>query len=163
MMMLWWSRPENGFVVKRVMIDQGSGADVMYPDLYRGLGLKKEDLLKYDTPLMGFDGRMVIPEGQIVLPMSMEGKKVTITFTMVASFSPYTVILGRPWIHLMGGSTVHLTCESQVLHEVRYCYDAGKPASGQAMHGSYSRLGNQAKGIVLLRCREANKWPSSAW
>ena len=26
----------SGFVVKRVMIDHGSGADVMYPDLFRG-------------------------------------------------------------------------------------------------------------------------------
>ena len=46
----------NGFIVKRVLIDQGSGTEVMYPDLYRGLGLKKEDLSMYDTPLMGFDG-----------------------------------------------------------------------------------------------------------
>ena len=26
------------FLVKRVMIDQGSGVDVMYPDLFEGLG-----------------------------------------------------------------------------------------------------------------------------
>ena len=51
----------NGFIVKRVLIDQESGAKVMYPNLYRGLGLK-DDLSKYDTPLMGFNGRMVIPE-----------------------------------------------------------------------------------------------------
>ena len=30
----------SGFLVKRVMIDQGSGADVMYPDLFERLGLK---------------------------------------------------------------------------------------------------------------------------
>ncbi|XP_075670210.1 uncharacterized protein LOC142639973 [Castanea sativa] len=53
----------RGFIVKRIMIDQGSGVDVMYPDLYRGLGLKKGDLSKYDTPLMGFDGHMVILKG----------------------------------------------------------------------------------------------------
>ncbi|XP_075649956.1 uncharacterized protein LOC142620477 [Castanea sativa] len=46
----------SGFTVKRVMINRGSGADVMYPDLFRGLGLKKEDLSKYDTLLVGFDG-----------------------------------------------------------------------------------------------------------
>ncbi|XP_075655090.1 uncharacterized protein LOC142625292 [Castanea sativa] len=92
----------KGFAVKRIMIDQGSGADVMYPDLYRGLGLKKEDLSKYDTPLMGFDGHMVISEGQISLPVSMEGKEVIVTFIVVTSFSPYTAILRRPWIHDMG-------------------------------------------------------------
>ena len=46
----------NGFIVKRVLIDRGSGAEVMYPDLFKGLGLKNEDLSKYNTPLMGFDG-----------------------------------------------------------------------------------------------------------
>ena len=35
----------------------------MYLDLFRGLKLKKEDLSKYDTPLVRFDGQVVIPEG----------------------------------------------------------------------------------------------------
>ena len=78
--------PINGFIVKRILIDQGSGAKVMYPDLFRGLSLKNEDLSKYDTPLMGFDGRMVIPEGQISFLVNMEGKEVMVTFIVVASF-----------------------------------------------------------------------------
>ena len=44
-------------------MDQGSGAEVMYPDLFKGLGLKNKDLSKYDTPLVGFYGRMVVSEG----------------------------------------------------------------------------------------------------
>ena len=91
----------NGFLVKKVMIDQGSEADVIYPDLFKGLRLKKEDLLKYDTPLVGFDGRVVIPQGQISLPINIEGKEVVATFIVVALFSPYTAILGRLWIHAM--------------------------------------------------------------
>ena len=31
--------------VKRVMMDGGSAAEVMYPDLYKGLNLKLEDLM----------------------------------------------------------------------------------------------------------------------
>ena len=46
------------------MIDQESGVDVMYPDLFKGLELKNEDLSKYDTPLVGFDGRVVSPQGK---------------------------------------------------------------------------------------------------
>ena len=40
----------------------------------------------------------------------MEGKEVTATFIVVNSFSPYTAILGRPWIHAMGAipSTLHM-------------------------------------------------------
>lgn len=53
----------GGFLVKRVMIDQGNGAEIIYPDLYKGLGLKDEDLTKYDTPLVGFDGKMVMRAG----------------------------------------------------------------------------------------------------
>nr|XP_023890961.1 uncharacterized protein LOC112003025 [Quercus suber] len=100
----------GGFVVKRIMIDQGSGADVMYPDLFRGLGLRKGDLAKYSTPLVGFDGKMVTPEGQISLPVNMEGKEIMVSFVTVDSYSPYTAILGRPWIHAMGAvpSTLHM-------------------------------------------------------
>lgn len=100
----------GGFLVKRVMIDQGSGADVMYPDLFEGLGLRTQDLAKYDTPLVSFDGRVVIPEGQISLQVNMEGKGVIVTFIVVRSFSPYTTILGRPWIHTMEAvpSTLHV-------------------------------------------------------
>ena len=100
----------SDFLVKRVMIDQGSGVDVMYPDLYEGLGLKNLDLTKYDTPLVSFDGRVVIPEGQISLPVNMEGKEVMVTFIVVRSFSPYTAILGRSWIHAMEAvlSTLHV-------------------------------------------------------
>ena len=57
---------------------------------------------KYDTPLVEFDGRVVLPEGQISLPVNMEGKEVAVTFIVVNSFSPYMEILGRPWIHAMG-------------------------------------------------------------
>ena len=60
--------------MKRVLVDQGSDAKVMYLYQFRGLGLKNEDLSKNDTPLVGFDGRMVILEGQILLPVDMEGK-----------------------------------------------------------------------------------------
>ena len=53
----------NGFIIKRVLIDQESGVEVMCPNLFKGLSLKNEDLSKYETPLVGFDGQMVIPKG----------------------------------------------------------------------------------------------------
>ena len=30
----------EGYDLKRVLVDQGSGAKIMYPDLYKGLNLK---------------------------------------------------------------------------------------------------------------------------
>ena len=92
----------------------------MYPDLFRGLGLKNEDLSKYDTPLVGFNGRMVIPKGQILLPVNMEGKEVMVTFIVVNSFSPYQEILGRSWIHAMGAvkSTSHVKVKFHIDHGI---------------------------------------------
>ena len=59
--------------MKMVMIDQGSVAKIMY-NLYKGLGLKPRDLRKYETPLVGFDGKMVVPKGKIELPVVAKGK-----------------------------------------------------------------------------------------
>ena len=53
--------------VKRVMVDGGSAAEVMYLDLYKGLNLKPEDLIPYSFPLMSFDGKLVILKGMIRL------------------------------------------------------------------------------------------------
>ena len=39
----------EGYDVKRVLVDQGSGAVIMYPDLFKGLELRPEDLACY-TP-----------------------------------------------------------------------------------------------------------------
>lgn len=110
----------NGFVVKRVLVDQGSGVEVIYPDLFKGLGLKSKDLSKYDTPLVGFDGRIEVLEGQISLPVNIKGKDVMVNFTVVGSFSPYIAILGRPWIYVMGAvpSILHVKVKFHTNHGV---------------------------------------------
>ena len=53
----------EGYDVKKVLVDQGSGAEVIYPNLYKGLNLRPKDLERYDSPLMGFYGRIVVPRG----------------------------------------------------------------------------------------------------
>ena len=59
----------GGYDVKKVMVDQGSTAKIMYPDLYKGLNLKSEDLTPYSSPLVSFEGTIVILKGQVRLPM----------------------------------------------------------------------------------------------
>ena len=53
--------------MKRVMVDQDSTAKIMYPDLYKGLNLKSEDLTPYSSPLVSFERKLIIPKGQIIL------------------------------------------------------------------------------------------------
>ena len=59
----------GGYDVKRIMVDQGSAVEIMYPDLYKGLNLKAEDLTPYSSPLVSFKGKIIIPKGQIRLPV----------------------------------------------------------------------------------------------
>ena len=53
----------GGYNVKRVMVDQGNGAKIMYPDLYKGLNLRPKNLTAYDSPLVSFNGKVVILRG----------------------------------------------------------------------------------------------------
>ena len=92
----------GGYDVKRVMIDQGSAIEIMYPDLYKGLGLKPENLTTYSSPLVSFEGKMVVPKGQIRLPVQAGTDVVEVDFIVVDTFSPYTAIMGRPWLHSLG-------------------------------------------------------------
>ena len=55
--------------MKRVLIDQGNDVEIMYPDLFRGLKLRPVDLTCNDSLLIGFDGKIVFPRGQIRLPV----------------------------------------------------------------------------------------------
>nr|XP_023913978.1 uncharacterized protein LOC112025539 [Quercus suber] len=55
----------GGYDVKRVIVDQGNVAEIMYPDLYKRLNLKPNDLTPYNSPLVSFEGRVVILKGQI--------------------------------------------------------------------------------------------------
>ena len=81
----------------------------MYPDLYKGLGLKNENLTTYSSPLVSFEGKMVVPKGQIRLPMQASIDVVEMDFIVVDAFSPYAAIMGKPWLHSLGAisSTLH--------------------------------------------------------
>ena len=91
------------------MIDQDSAAEIMYPNLYKGLGLKPENLTAYSSPLVSFEGKIVVLKGQIRLPVQIGTDVVEVDFIMVDAFSPYTAIMGRPWLHILGvvSSTLH--------------------------------------------------------
>ena len=86
----------GGYDVKRVMVDQGSVTEIMYPDLYKGLNLKFEDLVPYSSPLVSFEGKLIIPKGQIRLPVQTSSEVVEVDFIVVDAYSPYTAIVAKP-------------------------------------------------------------------
>ena len=100
----------GGYDVRRVLVDQDSEAEIMYPDLYKGLKLKPEDLTCYDSTSLGFDGKVVILKGQIRLPVQVGSEVVEVDFIVVDAYCPYIVIVARPWLHALEvvSSTLHL-------------------------------------------------------
>ena len=91
----------GGYNVRRVLVDQGSAVEIMYPDLYKGLNLKLEDLTAYDSLLVSFEGKTVTPRGQIKLPIQTGSDVVEVDFIVVDAYSPYTAIVARPWLYAL--------------------------------------------------------------
>ena len=91
------------------MVDGGSAIKIMYPDHYKGLKLKPENLMPYGSPLMSFDGKFVIPKGMIRLPIQTGPEIMEVNFIVVETYSPYVAIIGRPWFHTLGAiaSSLH--------------------------------------------------------
>ena len=92
----------GGYDVKRLMVDQGSATEIMYPDLYKGLSLSAEDSTPYSSPLVSFEGKVIILKGQIRLPVHTGSETVEVDFIVVDAYSPYTAIIARPWLHTLG-------------------------------------------------------------
>jgi len=82
----------------------------MYSNLFKGLKLRPEDLAYYDSPLIGFDRKIVFPKGQIRLLIQVGSEVVEVNFIVVHAYSSYTTIVTRPWLHAIGAvsSTLHL-------------------------------------------------------
>ena len=103
--MMPWRSPSE----LRVMVDQDSAAEIMYLDLYKGLSLRAEDLTPYSSLLVSFKGKVIVPKGQIRLPMQTGLETVEVDFIVVDAYFPYTAIVARPWLHTLGAvsSTLH--------------------------------------------------------
>ena len=69
-----------------------------------------KDLTAYDSPLVSFNGKVVIPKGQIRLLVQVGTEVVEVDFIVMDTYSPYTAIVGRPWLHALEvvSSTLHL-------------------------------------------------------
>ena len=70
--------------------------------------------MAYNSPLVSFEGKTVIPKCQIRLLIQTDSKVVEVDFIevdfiVVDAYSPYTAIVARPWLHALGAvfSTLH--------------------------------------------------------
>jgi hypothetical protein len=102
------------FTTRRVMVDNGSLADILYLPAYQQMRLDKDKLHPMDAPLVGFTGDKVCPVGIMTLPITVgtHPKTVskTVNFLVVNCPSAYNAIIGRPTLNRLRAvtSTYHL-------------------------------------------------------
>ena len=65
--------------------------------------------MSYSSLFVSFEGNVVIPKGQIRLPVQIGPEVVEVDFIAVDVYSPYTAIVARPWFHTLEAvsSTLH--------------------------------------------------------
>ncbi|VFQ86422.1 unnamed protein product [Cuscuta campestris] len=87
-------------LIHKTLVDTGSSVNIMYMDTYKALGLTRDELSPIKTPLTGFTGDSIEPEGVITLPVEIGDTKATrkldMEFVVVGIISNTNIILGRP-------------------------------------------------------------------
>ncbi|KAL2226260.1 UNVERIFIED_CONTAM: Retrovirus-related Pol polyprotein from transposon gypsy [Sesamum indicum] len=102
------------FMVYKVLVDNGSSADITLKEVLTKMGLDNVKLAPVKTPLVGFGGSEVESPGMIDLLVSMgeepRRKTLMVTFLVVDTPFAYNVILGRPGLNSFRAivSTFHL-------------------------------------------------------
>nr|XP_025616859.1 uncharacterized protein LOC112709178 [Arachis hypogaea] len=127
-------------LVKKVLLDPGSSADVLFYSTFQKMKLNDNMLQSTGGDLVGFSGERVPVLGSVWLQTTLGEQPLSktndIQYLVVDCFSPYNIILGRPFLNKFGAivSTVHLCVkfplqDHQVVtihgdhKEARQCYN----------------------------------------
>uniref|UniRef100_A0A2N9EHN4 Uncharacterized protein n=1 Tax=Fagus sylvatica TaxID=28930 RepID=A0A2N9EHN4_FAGSY len=136
-----------GYSTRRVLIDNGSSADIIYLTAFQQMRIGKDQLRPIETPLVGFAGTSVYPLGIISLQIiaGTYPKQATkrVEFLVVDCPSAYNVIIGRPTLNRLRAvtSTYHLLVRFPTEHGIGE--NEGRPSHG--------------KGVLLNFCNEKRK------
>ncbi|XP_065637861.1 uncharacterized protein LOC112022164 [Quercus suber] len=99
----------EGFNTKRILVDNGSSADIIYFPAFQQLKLDPKRLRPFDSPLVNFSGDRVNPKGIVTLKVTVGTypKQLTcdLDFLVVDCPSTYNVIIGRPVLNKWKSST----------------------------------------------------------
>ena len=86
-------------LIRRILVDNGSAANIMMLGTLQQMGLTEDDMVKRTTTLVGFSGETKRTVGEITLPTYAQGLNLLTKYVVLDGDSTYNIILGRPWIH----------------------------------------------------------------
>ena len=90
----------EGFNTRRVLVDNGSSANIIYLSAFQQLKVDPKRLRPFESPLVIFSGDKAYPQGIVTLTVTAGLYPLQVTnkhnFLVVDSPSSYNVIIGRP-------------------------------------------------------------------
>jgi hypothetical protein len=93
----------TSWTLGKLLVDNGSSADIIFADAFNKMGLSKDLLQPPDTLLYGFGGRVIHALGKVVLPVSLgtvqNARTEYLSFDTVEMYYPYNDILGRGFLN----------------------------------------------------------------
>ena len=99
----------EGFNTKRILVDNGSSADIIYLLAFQQLRLDPKRLRLFDSPLVSFSGDRVYPRGIVTLTVTARSYPVQLTrqvdFLVVDCPTSYNVIIRRPTLNKWKAAT----------------------------------------------------------
>ena len=99
----------EGFNTRRVLVDNGSSADIIYLSVFQQLKLDQRRLRPFDSPLVSFSEDKVYPKGIVTLTVTASLHPFQVTnrhnFLVIDSPSSYNVIIGRPTLNRWKAAT----------------------------------------------------------
>ncbi|XP_059441959.1 uncharacterized protein LOC132174300 [Corylus avellana] len=87
-------------MIHRILVDNGSSADILYWPIFKQMGIDRDRITPFSSPLVGFAGEQVQPIALISLPVTAgtapKQKTVMVDFLVIDRPGACNAIIGRP-------------------------------------------------------------------
>ena len=96
-------------IIYRVLIDNGSALNVCLISTIECLNVDTYLIRPTTMIIRAFDATLREVQGEIELAIGIGPRSFVVNFQVIKVDSPYNMLLGRPWLHIVGtvASTLH--------------------------------------------------------